>query len=192
MTAVLSGEKFTVKSVKNRTFNNTGETIDDPIGIFQTFANPDPNAPIFTCGKDATCIERIVKWEAGPNTGIHSTVSPYSFPVLSYLDKTEQANEKVSFVLGSYLHVMDMRHRIRTGSRLGVIDRMESRWSNDCSRWRCWCFGSLIRNSTNWATLKSSKASMTCHPDPWAGTPPVILLLLDFQCMQLSINIYRL
>ena len=66
MTAVLSGEKFTVKSVKDRTFSNTGEIIDDPIGIFQTFVNPDPNAPIFTCGKDATCIERIVKWEAGP------------------------------------------------------------------------------------------------------------------------------
>ena len=63
MTAVLSGEKFTVKSVKDRTFSNTGEIIDDPIGIFQTFVNPDPNAPIFECGKAAPCFERTVNWE---------------------------------------------------------------------------------------------------------------------------------
>ena len=32
----------------------------------------------------------------------------------------------------------------------------------------------------DWASFKSSKASITCHRDPWTGTPPVILLLLDF------------
>ena len=80
MTAVLSGEKFTVKSVKDRTFSNTGEIIDDPIGIFQTFVNPDPNAPIFECGKAAPCFERTVNGKIQRWQNLPQRYLPYSFP----------------------------------------------------------------------------------------------------------------
>ena len=50
MTAVLTGEGFTVKSVKD-------ETID----IFMGFK--DPKDPIFGCGVNAPCFDRTVEWE---------------------------------------------------------------------------------------------------------------------------------
>ncbi|MCY3780378.1 MAG: hypothetical protein OXG78_08735 [Chloroflexi bacterium] len=56
MTAVLSGEGFEVESVKDRTSDE-----DDPIGIFETF--DDPDGPIFVCGVNAPCFDRAVEWE---------------------------------------------------------------------------------------------------------------------------------
>ena len=67
MTAVLdpavAGEEFKVESVKDRIYNDAHEVIEDDIPIFATFTEPNV---ILRCGNDATCIERIVKWEAGP------------------------------------------------------------------------------------------------------------------------------
>lgn len=63
MTAVLSGEGFVVKSVKDRTRDKDNNIIDDPIAVFETFNDPDEKAPIFECDKDAPCFVRPVQWE---------------------------------------------------------------------------------------------------------------------------------
>ncbi len=63
MTAVLSGEGFTVKSVKDKTVDKAGNVTDDPIGIFMGF--DDPDGPIFRCRVNAPCFDRTVEWEQG-------------------------------------------------------------------------------------------------------------------------------
>jgi len=63
MTAVLSGEGLTVKSVKDKTVDKDREVTDDPIGIFMGFNDPD--GLIFRCGVNAPCFDRTVQWEDG-------------------------------------------------------------------------------------------------------------------------------
>ena len=61
MTAVLdpavSGEEFEVESI---------EDIPAHIEIFRTFNDPRPQAPIFKCNVNASCIGRTVEWENTP------------------------------------------------------------------------------------------------------------------------------
>ena len=77
MTAVLSGEWYEVESVNDPTYNETGEIIDDPIAIFETFNVQ--NGPIFVCGGDPPCFMRDVEWESTNNARVVRAFLPKVF-----------------------------------------------------------------------------------------------------------------
>ena len=77
MTAVLSGEGFKVKSVRDRIYSETDELLEDDIAIFATFN--DANGPIFTCGENAPCFDRVVEWENTNNARVVRAFLPKVF-----------------------------------------------------------------------------------------------------------------
>lgn len=77
MTAVLSGEGYEVESVKDPTYNEAREIIDDPIAVFATF--DDPDGPIFVCGGDSPCFMRVVEWENTNNARVVRAFLPKVF-----------------------------------------------------------------------------------------------------------------